>query len=85
MNSSAWPQKPSKLAQYAILNGMKKPSLADTNPYLRDPIKRREMFYMTVSTSTEIEGVKLGQLDLQEEPAGSPRSKAPRVSAKSVE
>jgi hypothetical protein len=43
---------------------MLKRSLTRTNPYLLDPAKRRAMFQMTVSTSTDIEGVKLTPSDL---------------------
>ena len=43
---------------------MLKRSLAKTNPYLLDSMKRREMFAMTVFTSTDIEGVKLSPSDL---------------------
>lgn len=35
---------------------VKKP-LIKTNPYLKDPEKRKAMFYTTVSSSTAIEGV----------------------------
>jgi hypothetical protein len=43
---------------------MPKRPLVETNPYLRDPAKRREMLAMTVYTSTGIEGVALGSSDL---------------------
>ncbi len=36
---------------------MVKKSLIETNPYLKDPEKRKAMFYTTVSSSTAIEGV----------------------------
>ena len=36
---------------------MVKKSLIKTNPYLKDPEKRKAMFYTTVSSSTAIEGV----------------------------
>jgi hypothetical protein len=44
---------------------MPKHPLVETNPYLRDPAKRREMFSMTVCTSTGVEGVvlTLGELN----------------------
>jgi hypothetical protein len=45
---------------------LKKP-LLKTNPYLRDPVKRREMFAMTVYTSTGVEGVHLDKSDLNGE------------------
>jgi len=34
-----------------------KKTLIETNPYLKDPVKRQAMFYTTVSSSTAIEGV----------------------------
>ena len=43
---------------------MLKCPLLETNPYLRDPAKRYEMFCMTVCTSTGIEGVRLPQTEL---------------------
>ena len=43
---------------------MLKRPLIKTNPYLRDPVKRREMFAMTVYTSTGVEGVHLDESDL---------------------
>lgn len=59
---------------------MVKRPLVDTNPYLRDPIRRREMFHMTVYTSTGIEGVKLGSADLDEKGPNPYRSIAVRES-----
>lgn len=38
---------------------MIKKSLIETNPYLKDPKKRKTMFYTTVSSSTAIEGVHI--------------------------
>lgn len=38
---------------------MKKKSLMETNPYLKDPKKRKAMFYTTVSSSTAIEGIHI--------------------------
>lgn len=32
-------------------------SLIETNPYLKDPVKRKDLFITTVSSSTAIEGV----------------------------
>ena len=32
-------------------------SLIKTNPYLKDPLKRKALFITTVATSTAIEGV----------------------------
>lgn len=43
---------------------MIKRPLIETNPYLRDPGKRRKMFAMTVYTSTSVEGVHLDASDL---------------------
>lgn len=51
---------------------MLKRSLNKTNPYLLDPAKRREMFEMTVYTSTDVEGVKLSHTDLV------PNARSPR-------
>lgn len=45
---------------------MPKQPLIKTNPYLRSSTKRREMFAMTVYTSTEIEGVHLDESDLDD-------------------
>ena len=64
---------------------MLKRALVNTNPYLRDPLKRREMFRMTVYTSTGIEGVKLEPEDLDEKGISPARSAANRESAKSSE
>ena len=36
---------------------MSKKSLIKTNPYLKDPHKRDELLYTSVSSSTAIEGV----------------------------
>jgi hypothetical protein len=47
---------------------MTKRSLIQTNPYLRDPDKRRAMFYMTVCTSTGVEGVHLTQTEIEKDP-----------------
>ena len=38
---------------------MKKIPLSKTNPYLKDPIKRREMIARAVKSSTAIEGVDI--------------------------
>ncbi len=59
-----------------------KRTLNKTNPYLADPTRRRAMFQMTVSTSTDIEGVKLTSSDLR---AGIKPSRriTPHESAKS--
>ena len=46
---------------------MPKHSLLQTNSYLRNPIKRHQMFLMTVCTSTGIDGVKLERSDLEDE------------------
>ena len=62
---------------------MIKRSLLVTNPYLRDPNARREMFTMTVCTSTGVEGVTLVQTDLEGRVAKPPRSKSVRESVAS--
>jgi hypothetical protein len=62
---------------------MLKRSLKKTNPYLSDPIRRREMFQMTVYTSTDIEGVKLTRSDLEKKKKYARRSPIVRESAKS--
>jgi hypothetical protein len=64
-------------------DSMLKRSLTRTNPYLRDPAKRRAMFQMTVSTSTDIEGVKLTPADLLSEPNASERLTSSRAPVKS--
>lgn len=38
--------------------------LVETNPYLRDPVKRRAMFVKTVISSSAVEGVVLMEADL---------------------
>lgn len=62
---------------------MPKQSLTRTNPYLLDPAKRREMFEMTVYTSTDIEGVKLTPSDLHAEIRTARRITSFRESVKS--
>lgn len=62
---------------------MSKRSLLKTNPYLLDPEKRLEMFHMTVSTSTDIEGVKLTQSDLEDKKQSPNRTRPNRGSVKS--
>jgi hypothetical protein len=67
---------------------MDKKSLIETNPYLLDSHKRREMFEMTVYTSTGIEGVKLNRSELSElkaPPTLPTRAKARRGSVTSSE
>jgi hypothetical protein len=67
---------------------MVKNPLIKTNPYLRDSRKRREMFELTVFTSTGIEGVKLNPSELSElkAPQAPPnRANARRESVKSFE
>ena len=58
---------------YARIRTMLKRPLLETNPYLRDPAKRHEMFCMTVCTSTGIEGVRLPQTELEKGFARSPQ------------
>jgi len=48
---------------------MVKRSLIETNPYLRDSIRRLEMFPLTVYTSTDIECATLTQAELEERKA----------------
>lgn len=62
---------------------MLKRSLTKTNPYLSNPAKRREMFEMTVYTSTDVEGVKLNTSDLRAPRRTTRRPTSSRVSAKS--
>ena len=62
---------------------MLKRSLTKTNPYLLDPAKRRAMFQMTVSTSTDIEGVRLTPSDLRAGKKPARRIIASRESVKS--
>jgi len=62
---------------------MLKLSLTKTNPYLSNPAKRREMFKMTVYTSTDVEGVKLNPSDLRAPTRTTRRPTSSRVSAKS--
>lgn len=64
---------------------MPKRSLLKTNPFLLEPKKRLEMFQMTVYTSTDIEGVKLTELDLKGEKKRSNRTTPNRGSVKSSE
>jgi hypothetical protein len=52
---------------------MQKRPLIDTNPYLRDPDMRREMFAITVCTSTGVEGVRLTATDLEKGASNPPR------------
>lgn len=68
---------------YAKIGIMLKRPLLETNPYLRDPAKRHEMFCMTVCTSTGIEGVRLPQTELGKGPSSSPQSTAAHVSVAS--
>ncbi len=45
---------------------MLKRSLIETNPYLQDTTKRRDMFWMAVHSSTGIEGVRLELAEFDE-------------------
>jgi len=58
-------------------------SLTKTNPYLADPAKRREIFEMTVYTSTDIEGIKLSHAELLPKARTSRRIISFRESVKS--
>ena len=62
---------------------MIKRPLIKTNPYLADPVKRREMFVMTVYTSTGVEGVRLDASDLNDEITTKHLQSIPRESLKS--
>ena len=65
---------------------MKKKSLIETNPYLKDPVKRRTAFIKTVISSSAIEGIHVTASDLEAalpEDADALRSYRPAVSAKS--
>ena len=62
---------------------MPKRPLIKTNPYLLDPVKRRQMFQMTVYTSTGIEGVKLTGSEFDERIRTPRRSIQSRESVKS--
>lgn len=62
---------------------MLKRALTKTNPYLSNPAKRREMFEMTVYTSTDVEGVTLTPSDLLPKPRTSRRTSPSRESVKS--
>lgn len=62
---------------------MIKRSLIKTNPYLADPVKRREMFVMTVYTSTGVEGVRLHASDLDDGMTTEHVQTIPRESLKS--
>ena len=53
------------------------PPLRDTNPYLRDPVKRHEMVCLTVCSSTAIEGVRLSLKDIRDRKDG--KGNAPAV------
>jgi hypothetical protein len=56
-------------------------SLIQTNPYLRDPDKRRAMFYMTVCTSTGVEGVHLTSTEIEKDSPQATRFTSVRVTA----
>jgi len=62
---------------------MQKRSLLETNPYLRDPGMRREMFTITVCTSTGVEGVRLTPTDLEKGASNPPRPTVGRGSGSS--
>ena len=40
---------------------MRAKSLKETNPYLKDPIKREKGLWITVSSSSAIEGVRVAK------------------------
>lgn len=60
---------------------MNKQTLIQTNPYLRDPVKRREMFIRNVITSSAIEGIKLTKAALATQ-SGSRRSSLKQVQSR---
>ena len=70
-------------AYCVIVSSMRKRPLLETNPYLRDPAKRYEMFCMTVCTSTDIEGVRLPQAELEKGLQSSPQFTVVRESVTS--
>lgn len=49
-------------------------SLLKTNPYLKDPAKRKALFITTVSSSTAIEGVHAAVKQAIEEPKNHVKS-----------
>ena len=64
---------------------MKKKSLIETNPYLKDPVKRRASFIKTVISSSAIEGIHVTAADLESvypEETDAVRSYRPEVSVK---
>lgn len=64
---------------------MKKKTLIETNPYLKDPVKRRAAFIKTVISSSAIEGIHVTAADLESvspEETDAVRSYRPEVSAK---
>nr|MBI3612649.1 hypothetical protein [Nitrospirota bacterium] len=61
-----------------------KKSLAQTNPFLRNPAKRRALIQRTVLTSTAIEGVHLTEADLQQPKAKITPRRAVQGVAKSA-
>ena len=60
----AAPRSPSDIPGMGMGTRLVMRSLIDTNPYLRDPLKRRAMFAASVQTSTRIERVELTIEDL---------------------
>ncbi len=62
-------------------SAMIKRSLIQTNPYLRDPDKRRAMFYMTVCTSTGVEGVHLTSTEIEKDSPQTTRFISVRATA----
>lgn len=60
--------------------GIVKKPLVQTNPFLRNPAKRRALIQRTVLTSTAIEGIHLTEADLQQ-----PKTKiTPRKAAQGI-
>lgn len=66
---------------------MKKKTLIETNPYLKDPVKRRGAFIKTVISSSAIAGIHVTAADLESvspEETDDVRPYRPAVSAKSL-
>jgi Fic family protein len=64
---------------------MKKKSLIETNPYMKDPLKRRAAFIKTVISSSAIEGIHVTAADLESlapEETDAVRHYRPAVSVK---
>ena len=49
--------------------------LLDTNPYLRDPVQRERSIFISVATSSAIEGIRAPFRDLVAETVASRKSR----------